>query len=597
MKKVTIVIIDSGVQTEHPAFKGDCICGFQLLSDSTTDTDFTDLFGHGTAIYGIIRKAATYADIINIKLPHIEDGLEEAQLCAALRYVLENLTPDIINLSLGVNIVFQYAELYGLCKKLSEKGIVIVSAFDNTGAISYPAAFDCVIGVVTGFDIKNSKEWTFIEDSTVTVAGFGRMQRLAWTEPPYMMLAGSSFACAHITVLAAQYMRDGVTGLDNLLHALKNGAGHSIQLPVEKPSMPLFNIKKAVLFPFNKEMHSLIRYTHLLHFKIIDVYDSKYTARVGVSTRHLLNGDVQDYHIKNITDIEWDSFDTLILGHLDELSVYTGQKDLKRQLITEALNKGKQVYAFDDVSELKSSVPFAENLFYPKVDDRDCPANRYGMLYRISKPVVGVFGTSSQQGKFTLQLKLRELFLQDNVNVGQIGTEPSALLYGMDYVFPMGYGSTVSIHDFSVILYLNHIVNQLCLQNKDIIITGSQSGTVAYDTGNLRQYPVSQSLFLMGTQPDCVLLCVNPFDEIDYIRRTKQFIESCAETEVLALVLFPMGLKNDWSGLYGGKRRLSAEECAATKTALTASLSLPVFCLGDEADMQKLYNNVKQYFQ
>ena len=59
-----------------------------------------------------------------------------------------------------------------------------------------------------------------------------------------------------------------------------------------------------------------------------------------------------------------------------------------------------------------------------------------------------------------------------------IGTEPSALLYGMDYVFPIGYNSSVYISGFDVIRYLNYIINILCEKGNDLILVGSQSGTV-----------------------------------------------------------------------------------------------------------------------
>ena len=177
------------------------------------------------------------------------------------------------------------------------------------------------------------------------------------------------------------------------------------------------------------------------------------------------------------------------------------------------------------------------------------------MLYRISRPVIGVFGTSSRQGKFTLQLKLRELFLERGYSVGQIGTEPSALLYGMDYVFPIGYNASVHIAGFDTIRYLNHIINVLCEKDNDIILLGSQSGTVPFDTGNLVQYNIPQYEFLLGSQPDIVILCINPFDDFDYIVRTIKFIESSVDCKVLSLVVFPMTIKDDYFVTFGGKKR------------------------------------------
>ncbi|MBE5965651.1 MAG: DUF1611 domain-containing protein, partial [Lachnospiraceae bacterium] len=141
---------------------------------------------------------------------------------------------------------------------------------------------------------------------------------------------------------------------------------------------------------------------------------------------------------------------------------------------------------------------------YPHVDKTDVSWNRFGKLYRMTKLIVGVFGTSSKQGKYTLQLMLRKRFVQMGYNIGQIGTEPSALLFGMDYVFPMGYNSTVSIHEYDTITYLNNAIHNMEIAGKDIIIVGSQSGTVTYDYGNLQQFAVNQYSYLLGTLPELI---------------------------------------------------------------------------------------------
>lgn len=597
MKKIEIIIIDSGVKSNHPSFAGDSIKGFQFSLDSNIINDFDDSFGHGTAIYGIVRKVRDYANITNIKIPNIENGVDEELLIGVLEYISDKLNPDIINLSLGINITYNHSVLYEICKKLSDKGVIIVAAFDNTGAFSYPAAFDCVIGVTTGREANNTKEFIYIQDEIVNIAAFGGIQRLAWTTPDYIMFGGNSFACSHVTVQIAQYIRDGINNIYDILNKFKDNAVKTFFSKKHILTRDLFVIEKAILFPFNKEMHSLVRYSHLLNFEIVDIYDIKYSAKVGATTCHILNdNNVSKFAIKNITSIDWDSFDTLILGHLDELSFYINQNTLKIELINEAIKRNKKIYAFDDISTVIDNSKSINNMFYPKVDENDLPLNRYGMLYRISKPVLAVFGTSSKQGKFTLQLKLRELFLNNKIKIGQIGSEPSSLLFGMDYVFPMGYGNTVTISEFNIILYLNYIINKLCMDNNDIILVGSQSGTVSYDTGNLQHFMINQTNFLMGVQPDGVILCINPFDEFDYIKRTINFIESCAETYVLALVVYPMNLKSDWTGIYGGLKPLTFDECYLLKQELNSKFDLPIFILGDEADMNELFETVLSYF-
>ena len=591
MKKIKIAIIDSGVYTKHTAFQNEKI---ELMDLSSGCENTEKVFGHGTAVYGIIRRCKC-ADIINIKLANMDTGVEVTDLIRALDYIFCNLEVDIVNLSLGVNCTEELDLLYDICKKITDKGIVIVAAFDNLGSYSYPAAFENVIGVISGQNCSRITEFEYIEDRVVNIAAKGMLQRLLWTEPPYIFLGGNSFACAHVTVQVAEFMMEGAKSREEILEKFRQTAKTKYALGNDPVKTKLFYIHKAVLFPFNKEMHSVVRYAHMLSFEIAAVYDSKYSMNIGVETSRILKDEkVLNLTVQNIEAINWDEFDTLILGHFDNLVKHTNQLDEITRLLKHANVRGKNIYCFDSMF-LEVYKSYQSNIYYPKVDRTDLPPNRFGMLYRISRPVVGVFGTSSKQGKFTLQLKLRELFEMEGLNVGQIGTEPSSLLFGMDYVFPMGYNSTVHIKEFDVVRYLNYITNELCLRNKDIIIVGSQSGTVIYDTGNIIQYNLSQYEFLVGTQPDAVVLCINPFDTVDYIARTVKFIESSVECKVIAFVVFPMDLKNEW-GIYGGTVPVSVEKYDVLSKKLM-TFSVPVYKLGDEKDMQALSGQILKYFQ
>ncbi len=133
-------------------------------------------------------------------------------------------------------------------------------------------------------------------------------------------------------------------------------------------------------------------------------------------------------------------------------------------------------------------------------------------------------------------------------------------------------------------------------KNKDIIIVGSQSGTLPYDTGNICHITVPQFGFLMGTQPDCVVLCVNPYDDIELINRTINFIESTVNCKVVAIVVFPMVIQNDWRGMYGAKEQLSEIHYLEIKDKYLKTFRLPVYMLGNQIDMVNLINVVTDYF-
>jgi uncharacterized NAD-dependent epimerase/dehydratase family protein len=592
MPKNKIAIIDSGVNVKHPAFsksKPVLICDEERY-------EVKNFYGHGTAIYNIIKKVEDIAEITNFKLNNVESGVCEDELINILTTIKNEYNFDIINLSLGISICEEIDRLYSVCKALTESGTIIVSAFDNTGSISYPAAFENVIGVTSGQSCFRINDFEYIQDTIVNLGAKGDIQKLAWNNPDYILLGGNSFACAHVTVQVAKLMFDGIFGLDNILQVFKDKAkkhylNESMISLKNNQSIP-FLIKKAVIFPFNKEMHSLIRFAPDLKFEIVGVYDSKYSANVGSTTDHIMKSEVRSIPIQNIAQIKWDSFDTLILGHLDEMSSLINKHDLQHNLIKTAISKKKNVYAFDDVTQFITS----PNIYSPKVLKKDLPPYRFGKLHRLSKPIIGVYGTSSRQGKFTLQLELRKFFQSAGYKIGQIGTEPSSLLYGMDYVYPMGYNNSVYIQDYEVIRYLNSLMADICKKDVDLIITGSQSGVLPYDTGNLAQFSLPQIDFLLGTQPDAVVLCINPYDELEYVMRTKQFIESSVDCKVVALVMFPMDLKDDWTGIYGRRVELNNEKYTELLKAISEKFSMPVYKLGNKKDIDMLGESIIEYF-
>ena len=225
----------------------------------------------------------------------------------------------------------------------------------------------------------------------------------------------------------------------------------------------------------------------------------------------------------------------VILGNIPSQNAHLLLK-AREKIVEKAISWGKNIFSFDD---LRGSCHY-EKLYCPAVDHSDVPAERLGKLYRISKPVIGIYGTSSNQGKFTLQLELRKKFLENGYAVGQIGTEPSAQLFGMDYSYPMGFHSAVSIDGHDAVAYLNECIHSLCIKNCEIIITGSQASVLPCDTCNKSLFPLKQFNFLMGTQPDCMVLCINPYDDLDYIRRTIFFLESSVAGKVIGLWKKPL---------------------------------------------------------
>lgn len=588
---MNIAIIDSGTKDYENITKG---YNFRVKGDNEIiiENNFHDTYGHGTAVYSIIKKNNEECNYYIFKVIDQNDTIDEKIICTALEYIFNNLDIDIINMSLGT-VSLSDDRMYNICKRLYDKGVILVSAFDNEGAISYPAAFDCVIGV-DGSDLcRKVDDFIFYEDKILNVAAKGGMQRVKWCEPDNIIVKGSSFACAHATNKIVNIYKNGIKSFEEILEYFKSIAIQIIAYEEKEEKVFEYKIDRAVIFPFNKEMHNFVRYPELLDFKVMEVYDTKYSSNVGRKTTDvMIDKSVKEYCIKNIDDIKWDLFDTLVIGHTEKLLSYIGKENIVDSLIKEAINRGKNIYSFDriDKAEYKN-----DNIYFPAVIDKYLPPLREGKLFYINKPVLGIFGTSSKQGKFTLQLELRKRLIDEGYQVGQLGTEPNALLFGLDCVYPVGYNRMVCLDEEEQIRYLNYKMNEIADGN-DLIIVGSQSGTVPYEYKNTSYYTYEQVNFLMATNPDAVILCINYYDEINYIRRSINVIEQLGECKVLGLVVFPMIPEQTWKGMYGKRRKIRGTEAEEIKTMIIRSTGKNAYILGDSNDMKELMNKIIGFF-
>lgn len=365
-----IVIIDSGLSDRYVH------CKRIVFPISTNEVVPPIASGHGTAVYNIIsQKCSDFAEIINFRILNIENGVSEEMLIDALSYISQNLHPDIINLSLGISECVNIQGLYNICSDLTNKGTIIVSAFDNSGSISYPAAFNNVVGVVSGNLCLKTDDFEFFDDDMVNIGAKGNLQRLAWDNPHTVFLSGNSFACAHVTSKIAEMITTSTEPItmEEILGKFKKIAiKRYSRLPeFSFPELP-FDIKRAVIFPFAKEAHSMVRYADLLRFKIVDIYDTKYSVKIGSNTAHLMNdANVPLYTIKNISNIEYDSFDTLILGHLDELTAAINKEDFVTNLIAATLQHKKRIFSFDDLN--KYGFVESNYIYFPAITSHNVP--------------------------------------------------------------------------------------------------------------------------------------------------------------------------------------------------------------------------------
>jgi len=586
MKTYKVAILDSGVKTDHPAFNEKEMNGYSLQVGTNKQViksnDFYDNNGHGTAIFYLIDKCTSdnksHVVITNIKIHDKNNDISADDFECILNYIYTNGEFDIINISMGITNYGNIKNLQSICDKFHKKGTKLVSAFDNDGNVSFPAALQNVIGVDAQTLNIPHDQYIYIEGCIVNIVGKLRGIRVAWTDPDYIIVSGNSFLCAQVTSAIVCSTNFSVQGLSS----------SKIYFNRPNDNKPNYTIGKAAVFPFNKEIHALARFKDLLDFQLVDFYSSRISGQVGKTASQILpNCDCKSV-IKDIANIDWKSFDTLILGHLDELSSISNA-DYKNELVSAALTNKKNIYSFDMIDNAHADI------FTPTINSCNV-RKKYGKLYKVDKPILSVIGTNSRQGKFTLQLLLRYKFIQRGYSVGQIGTEPSSLLFGMDEAFPSGYNRQVDLDIEQTYSVINQMTWDISQKNVDIIITGTQSGLLAYSDSNVFKLPLYNKLVFEAMKPDAIILCINIYDEVSFIKRTIRAAESLSNGKVIALVCFPVNAMSGWKWSLGRTIRITSEGENFIKRTCFENFGLNVYMLDNESEINELVDLCINFF-
>lgn len=584
MKNIVIAILDSGLDlkcTDH-------IVGGVQISISKDyqiqlSNDFDDKFGHGTAIYHILNDSCPNIYFYIVKIFDNEFLEDSTLLLEALKHML-SVDCDFIIISSGTYVIDDVEEFTEIIENLTQQNKIIVSAFSNDGGLSYPAAHQNVIGVDVSKDIP-ANTICIVKNSPIQLILPDKKYRLKWLNGNKVIVQGSSFAAAVVLAdFVNVYEKTRTKNVEFLLENINKSKKviYCDTFPLKALLQPSFfeYIKslRVVIFPFSKEVSVLAANEHLVSAADIEYYDVRSSGKVGIDIQKLIYHGKNDKKIRDVNDLyDKDDYDLIVCGHCEVLNHLTS-KNWTLELLNLAITKNKHFISFDSLSEFNS-----QQIFSPPLLEKYNDMN-FGKMWHINAPVLGVFGTSSSQGKFTLQLKLREKFIEDKYKIIQVSTEPSGNLFGIEYICPIGYNASVKLKGTDAILFYNSIMHLCDETAPDIIMFGSQSSTIAANLYDIRYNASYQLDVLLGYNPDAVVLVVNRFDGIDYIRKTIRFIESASQANVVCIVVSflenPDGLHQD------NNTPIFAE-------LLCKEFKIPTFF---SSDIDKIYKTIIEFF-
>jgi subtilisin len=203
---VTVAIIDSGVEADHPAIGGRLAASYAVEPGRdgprvVEDPTARDLVGHGTACAGIIHSIAPAASLVSIRVLGADNRAGGVAFAAALEWAIEQRF-DVVNLSLSSRSEAMAERFHELADEAYFANTLLVSAANNVVGVSYPSLFAAVVSVAA-HDAGDPDVWFYNPSPPVEFGAHGLDVDVAWRGGTRIRATGNSFAAPHLAGRAA----------------------------------------------------------------------------------------------------------------------------------------------------------------------------------------------------------------------------------------------------------------------------------------------------------------------------------------------------------------------------------------------------------
>ena len=213
-KGVRIAILDSGIDQAHPALEAAPFVTPESVRSLpggfvSESCDPEDVFGHGTAVAGIIHALAPQAELISIRVldGHNRQHRHEVIKCGALRAI--GLGAHILNCSFGMPGAAFSLPIY---KSWTDHGfecdrhIVAASSNGDPDEPQWPAFFPQVLSVTAAAVAPEVIRYR--PGSAIAFEAAGIDVAVLAPDKRSTVLTGSSFAAAHLSGLLARLLSE-----------------------------------------------------------------------------------------------------------------------------------------------------------------------------------------------------------------------------------------------------------------------------------------------------------------------------------------------------------------------------------------------------
>jgi subtilisin len=206
---VDVAVVDSGIDAAHPAV-GPLGAGAALHWDRDLQDvvvvpgPHEDLFGHGTACAGIIRRVAPQCGLHSVRVLGERLTGKGVVFAEGVRWAVE-AGCRVVNLSLSTGNDALHSLLHEVADEAAFAGTVLVCAINNVRAPSYPSQFASVVSVAAN-DGTDPYDLDCNPRPPVEFGAPGIDLEVPWLAGGTIVTTGNSFAAPHVAGLVARLL-------------------------------------------------------------------------------------------------------------------------------------------------------------------------------------------------------------------------------------------------------------------------------------------------------------------------------------------------------------------------------------------------------
>lgn len=115
------------------------------------------------------------------------------------------------------------------------------------------------------------------------------------------------------------------------------------------------------------------------------------------------------------------------------------------------------------------------------------------------------------------------------------------------------------------------------------------------DQSNIKYATIRHQIFFQGICPDVIVLCINPYDNMEIIGKTIMTAEGMTNGKVIGIVCFAMDVDYSWRGAYGNRVHITDIKIKTLKSEIYLRFGIEMYMIDKSSELDLLLRHIIDY--